>query len=309
MAKGERWGKKFEDTRNWKVYHEELIIRGEFFFDFSFLENWDDELLHMNKNKVGRPYEYPDSLFVWLSPMHNFLDSRKLEGAMQKLSHYIPRLRACDHSTIIERLNKLEQNLDIDKSKKYHTAVDVTGNKLSNRGEYIRHKWKVKRGWIKVSLVIDRFTKELLDVQVSLEDCADYELAKKHLAHLQDVKIEDLAGDGAYYVEEFYKLLQKYGIRPVIKMPKNASPNGFDPMHKAVREMEPLGGYEHWRDKFRYGHRWNIEGYNSSTKRIFGECVRSQKEENCLKEAGRKFTDYERMKKYAQKRVNSLQFS
>ena len=23
-------GKKFEDTRNWKVYHEELIIRGEF---------------------------------------------------------------------------------------------------------------------------------------------------------------------------------------------------------------------------------------------------------------------------------------
>ena len=67
----------------------------------------------------------------------------------------------------------------------------------------------MKRGWIKVSLVIDRFTKELLDVQVSLEDCADYELAKKHLAHLQDVKIEDLAGDGAYYVEEFYKLLPK----------------------------------------------------------------------------------------------------
>ena len=91
----------------------------------------------MNKNKVGRPYEYPDSLFVWLSLMHNFLDSRKLEGAMHKLSHYIPRLRACDHSTIIERLNKLEQNLDIDKSKKYHTAVDVTGNKLSNRGNIL----------------------------------------------------------------------------------------------------------------------------------------------------------------------------
>ena len=308
-TKRERWGKKFEDRRNWKVYHEELIIRGEFFFDFDFLENWDNELFQMNKNKVGRPYEYPDSLFVWLSPMHNFLDSRKLEGAMQKLSYYIPRLRACDHSTIIERLNKLEFTLDIDKSKKYRAAVDVTGNKLSNRGEYIRHKWKVKRGWIKVSLVIDRFTKELLDVQVSLEDCADYELAKKNLANLQDIEIEDLAGDGAYYVEEFYKLLQRHGIRPVIKMPKNASPNGFDPMHKAVREMEQLGGYEHWRDKFKYGHRWNIEGYNSSTKRIFGECVRSQNAKNCLKEAGRKFTDYERMKKYAQKRVNSLQFS
>ena len=134
-TKRERWGKKFEDKRNWKVYHEELIIRGEFFFDFDFLENWDDELIQMNKDKVGRPYEYPDSLFVWLSPMHNFLDSRKLEGAMQKLSHYIPRLRACDHSTIIERLNKLELTLDIDQSKKYRAAVDVTGNKLSNRGD------------------------------------------------------------------------------------------------------------------------------------------------------------------------------
>ena len=307
-TKRERWGNKFEDKRDWKVYHEELIIRGEFFFDFDFLEHWDDELVRMNKNKVGRPYEYPDGLFVWLSPMHNFLDSRKLEGAMQKLSYYIPRLRACDHSTIIERLNKLELTLNIDKSKKYRAAVDVTGNKLSNRGEYIRHKWKVKRGWIKVSLIVDRFTKELLDVQVALEDCADYELAKKHLANLQDIEIEDLAGDGAYYVEEFYKLLEGDGICPVIKMPKNASPNGFDPMHRAVREMEQLGGYGHWRDKFKYGHRWNIEGYNSSTKRIFGECVRSQNEKNCLKEAGRKFTDYERMKKYAQKRVNSLQF-
>lgn len=308
MAKRERWGNKFEDKRNWKVYHEELIIRGEFFFDFDFLENWDDELIQMNKYKVGRPYEYPDSLFVWLSPMHNFLDSRKLEGAMKKLAYYIPRLRACDHSTIIDRLNKLELTVEFDRNKSYRVAVDSTGNKLSNRGEYIRHKWRVQRGWIKVSLVVDRFTKELLDVQVSLEECADYELAKRHLANLQDVNIEDLAGDGAYYVEEFYKLLESNNIRPVIKMPKNASNNGLDPMHKAVREMEQLGGYEHWRDKFKYGHRWNIEGYNSSTKRIFGECVRSQKEENCLKEAGRKFIDYERMKKYAQKRVHSLQF-
>jgi hypothetical protein len=302
-----RWGKKFKDKRNWKVYHEELIIRGEFFFDFNFLDNWDEELSFMNKSKVGRPYEYPDGLFVWLSPMYNFLDSRKLEGAMKKLSHYIPRLQACDHSTIIERLNKLELALDIDKSKKYRVAVDVTGNKLSNRGEYIRHKWKVKRGWIKVSIVIDRFTKELLDVQVALEECADYKLAKKHLANLQDVQIEDLAGDGAYYVEELYNLLEAKGIYPVIKMPKNALNKGLDPMHTAVREMEKLGGYDPWRDKFEYGHRWNIEGYNSSTKRTFGECVRSQKEENCLKEAGRKFINYERMKKYANKRVNSLQ--
>jgi len=303
MVKTKRWGKTFKDKRNWKIYHEELIIRGEFFFDFDFLENWNQELVKMNKSKRGHPFEYPNSLFYWLSPMYSFLDSRKLEGAMRKLSRYIPYLKACDHSTIIARLNNLNLKNDIDKNKTYRTAIDVTGNKLSNRGEYIRHKWKVQRGWIKVSILIDRFTKELLDVEVALEDVSDYKLAKKHLANLQDVKIKDSAMDGAYYVEELYELLKKHGIKPIIKMPKNALNKGLDPMHKSVREMEELGGYEPWRDKFRYGHRWNIEGYNSSTKRTFGECVRMHKEENCLKEAKMKFINYERMKKYAHSKV------
>jgi len=302
-TKRKRWGNPFKDKRNWKIYHEELIIRGEFFFDFDFLENWDPELAEMNKGKVGRPFEYPNSLFHWLSPMYSFLDSRKLEGAMRKLSRFIPKLRACDHSTIIERLNCLELNLDIDKNKTYRTATDVTGAKFGNRGEYIRHKWKVRRGWIKVSIIIDRFTKDLLDVEVALENIKDYQLAKKHFSNLQDVKIEDSAMDGAYYVEELYKILHKKGIQPVIKMPKNAVNKGLDPMHKAVREMEMLGGYEPWRDKFRYGHRWNVEGYNSSTKRTFGECVRMHKEDNCLKEAKMKFINYERMKKYAHCKV------
>lgn len=309
MAKTKRWGKKFKDKRDWKIYHEELITRGEFFIDLNFLENWDNELKDMNKGKIGKPYEYPNSLFVWISPIYTFLDSRKVEGFLRKLSTYIPKLKACDHSTVIERLNKLEQSLDIDKKRSYQVAVDATGNKLSNRGEYIRHKWKIQRGWIKVSIVIDRFTKELLDIELALEECADEALAEKHLANLQDVKIEDFAGDGAYYRDKLYKILNKRRIFPVMKMPKNASNKGLDPMHKAVREMEQLGGYEPWRDKYKYGHRWNIEGYFSSVKRMFGECVRSHKQQQCLDESRRKFLDYERMKKYANKRVNSLKFA
>jgi hypothetical protein len=305
-TKRERWGKKFKDERNWKIYHEELITRGEFFIDLNFLENWDNELKKMNKRKIGKPFEYPNSLFVWISPIYTFLDSRKVEGFLRKLSTYIPKLKACDHSTVVERLNKLEQSVYVDKKKSYRVAVDATGNKLSNRGEYIRHKWKVQRGWIKVSIIIDRFTKELLDIELALEECTDEELAKRHLANLQDVKIEDFAGDGAYYRQELYEILHRKGILPVMKMPKNASNKGIDSMHKAVREMEKMGGYKPWRDKFKYGHRWNIEGYFSSVKRMFGECVRSHKQKQCLDESRRKFLDYERMKMYAHKRVNSF---
>ena len=306
MAKNKRWGKKFLDERDWKVYHEELVTRGEFFIDLNFLENWDVELAEMNKGKVGKPYEYPNSLFFWVSPIAAFLDSRKVEGFLRRLSSYIPKLKACDHSTVIERLNKLELNVCIDKNKTYRVAVDATGNKLSNRGEYIRHKWKVHRGWIKVSIVIDRFTKELLDIELALEDCTDEALAKKHLANMQDVKIEDFTGDGAYYRKDIYELLHKRGITPVIKMPKNASENGLSIMHTSVRKMKKQGGYKPWRDKYKYGHRWNVEGYFSATKRLFGECTRSHKQQQCLNESRRKFLDYERMKKYANKRANSL---
>jgi len=303
-TKQNRWKSKYVDKRNWKIYHEELILQGEFFFDLQFLENWDKELVMMNEGKRGSPYQYPNSLFNWLSPIYSFLSSRKLEGIMNQLEHFIPRLKSCDHSTIIARLNQLDLVPDFDRTKAYRVATDSTGNKLTNRGEYITKKWRVQRDWVKVSIVIDRFTKELLDVEVALDkEASDSKLAKKHLANLQDVKIIDFAADGAYYEEALYKYLKKNNILPVIKMPKNASNKGLDPMHVAVREMERLGGYNPWRDKYGYGHRWNIEGYNSSTKRCFGEVCRMHNKENCFKEAKMKFINNERMKKYAQRKM------
>ena len=303
-TKQNRWKSKYVDKRNWKIYHEELILQGEFFFDLNFLENWDEELFQMNKKKRGSPYLYPNSLFLWLSPIYSFLSSRKLEGVLNQLSKFIPKLKSCDHSTIIERLNRLNIKLDFDRSKSYRIAVDGTGNKLTNRGEYIVKKWRVQRDWVKVSIVIDRFTQELLDVEVSLDkEASDSKLAKKHLKNLQDVIIEDFAADGAYYEEELYSILNNKNIQPVIKMPSNASNKGLDSMHSAVRDMEDLGGYPPWRDKYEYGHRWNVEGYNSSTKRCFGECLRMHNKENCLNEAKMKFINNERMKKYAKQRM------
>lgn len=304
MVEDKTWKrKKTFFARDWKCYHEELLIRGEFFFDLEFLETWDEELATMNYKKRGAPYQYPESLFLWLSPLYNFLDSRKLEGTMRRLQHYIPKLRVCDHSTIVERINQLDIPIELDRTKTYRVGIDGTGNKVTNRGEYIRHKWKVRRGWLKVSVAIDRYTKELLDVEVALDNITDATLAKKHLANLQEIKIIDAAMDGAYYEQELYELLRQKNIFPVIKMPKNARAKGLDPMHTQVRNMRRIGGYEPWRDAYGYNYRWNCEGKNSAVKRCFGECVRSHKQENSFKEAKNKFINYERMKTYAQKRV------
>ncbi len=303
-TKQNRWKSKYVDKRNWKSYHEELILQGEFFFDLEFLENWDKELKYMNQRKKGAPFQYPNSLFIWLSPIYSFLSSRKLEGVLNQLTHFIPKLRSCDHCTIIDRLNKLDLTLNFDRNQSYRVAVDSTGNKLTNRGEYIVKKWKVRRDWVKVSIVIDRFTKELIDVEVALDkEFSDADLAKKHLDNLHDIKIEDFSADGAYYQNELYDILKEKNIQPVIKMPKNAK-SGFGSMHSQVRKMRELGGYGPWKDKYGYGHRWNVEGYNSSTKRCFGECLRMHNKENCLKEAKMKFINNERMVKYAKNNIS-----
>ena len=54
-----RWGKTYKDKRNWKEYNEELVIRGKFFFDFDFVDQWDSELEKMNLGKRGSQFLFP----------------------------------------------------------------------------------------------------------------------------------------------------------------------------------------------------------------------------------------------------------
>ena len=62
-----RWGKPYRDMRNWKEYNEELVIRGKFFFDLDFADQWDSELNAMNKGKRGSPYLFPESFMQFMN--------------------------------------------------------------------------------------------------------------------------------------------------------------------------------------------------------------------------------------------------
>ena len=60
------WGKKFRDRRYWKKYNEQLVIRGEFYLDLSFMDEWHRELETANESKKGRQFKFPESLMKWL---------------------------------------------------------------------------------------------------------------------------------------------------------------------------------------------------------------------------------------------------
>jgi len=125
--------------RNWKTYNQQLIKRGEFYLNPKFLSTWNEEITQINDEKVGQPYLYPPSLIEFLAVLHakNF-DYRALQGMMKALSDNNKfQFPIISYTQICRRVNRLnvsfetfEENLVV--------AIDGSGEKVSNRGEWIR---------------------------------------------------------------------------------------------------------------------------------------------------------------------------
>src|SRR6185503_17546017 len=152
--------KKPKRKINWSEYNESLVRRGEMLFDSGFLQNWRAELKKMNKGKEGANYHYPNSLILLLATVHAYLlPYRQLEGFLRTMSKHIKKLKEMvpDFTTIWWwRVVKIKINLDPKINLERNDiiiAVDSTGIKVTNRGQWILDKWKKKRkrkGFIKI---------------------------------------------------------------------------------------------------------------------------------------------------------------
>ena len=132
-----------------------------------------------NKNKVSAPFQYAESLFAALAAVKSMtgLPYRHLQGML------IETLGDCDapcYTTIYRRLQalKVKRNGSVftvtgGGTVPVRLAVDSTGLKQHNRGEWIRHKWKVRRGFVKLHVMVDVDTKKILAVQVTDDRTGD----------------------------------------------------------------------------------------------------------------------------------------
>jgi hypothetical protein len=78
---------------------------------------------------------------------------RQMAGFTRKLAECIPSLRAADYTTLFRRINRLDLALTVVPellTEDVIVAVDSTGIKVTNRGEGMWEKGKVRRSWIKV---------------------------------------------------------------------------------------------------------------------------------------------------------------
>jgi Transposase DDE domain len=288
--------------RNWQEYNETLVKRGEMYLTFNFLKSWEMDLEKLNRDKLGRRYSYPWSFIELLMMIHVIfhLPYRQLEGFLRKLSELIPGIKPTDYTNIWRRGTKLKLNISDTISTSDESvviAVDSTGIKVTNRGEWMREKWRVHRGWIKVHLAVNVKTKEIVGIEVTDERVSDgsrfNSLIDQSKENLSGRKIEVVLGDGAFDRKEIFDHLQQAGIQPVIKTRSNANTKarGSSARAKAVREIKNLG-YSLWKQKYNYGRRCAVESVFSAVKRISGEYVAATKTENMMQEAILKFSFY-----------------
>lgn len=282
--------------RNWKEYNDKLVRRGELYISLDFLKGWDRELDEMNRNKIGRPFIYPENFMYFLAFIHiAFLPFRQIEGFLRKLSEFIPKIKSADYSTICKRLKRLDVNLPENLGGDIVVAVDSSGMKVTNRGEWIRNKWKIRKGWIKVHIAVDVKTKKLLALEVTDERVSDGKMLKPLMEQVKEKggRVNRVYGDGGYDSKENFNYLAENGIESVIKIRNNSSTKsrGSPSRAKRVREYRKLG-YERWRDRYRYGYRWSAESFFSGVKRVFGETCRSKSKDALFQEVKMKFIFY-----------------
>lgn len=282
---------KYKRKVNWKEYNESLVRRGEVLFDTVFLSNWRAELREMNKGKEGAKYCYPNSLIWLLATVHVYLfPYRQMEGFLRVISVHMKELKEVpDFTTMWWRVSRIHVELDpsINLDEEVTIAVDSTGIKVANRGEWIRHKWKSRRGFIKIHIAVDIRSKQIISMKVTREDVGDGRILKSLVRDTTiavQTNIKRVLADGAYDSRANFRFLHDNKIDPAIKVRKNSSIKGMGCYPRKMAALQQLSDLGKWERSVSYGHRWIAESVFSSIKRTFGDYVRSMRWKNIVNE-------------------------
>ncbi len=276
--------------RDWKQINEALVKRGELLLDLDFVKGWENELQSMNKSKEGARFCYPDSFIRLLLFMYVYLHLpyRQLEGFTKALARYVKGLKPPDHSSIQWRAENLPVKLDktlVDSNEDLVIALDASGIKVANRGDWIRHKWKVRRGYLKIHIAVDVKKKTILALKVTDEKVGDGQMLQPLVEEASKKgKITKTLGDGGYDSKSNFRYLNARKIEPVIKVRKNASSKAGGCMPRKLVAQEYLRDPEAWKRNHGYGQRWMAETVFSSYKRTFGEHVSAKNMTNMAAE-------------------------
>ena len=279
---------------NWPSYNQSLVRRGEILLGFDVIDNWDTELKEMNKDKIGEPFHYPNTFLLLLgyAKVYFHLPYRQTEGIAQ--GHAKGKVPSIPHyTTISRRINRLNikvEDVITEGSKDNYIiiAIDSTGIKITNRGQWIRDKWNIKKGYLKIHIAVNVKSKKIISMNVTNEHVHDSKVLPKLFEDVKNSKNITVVGkvfaDGAYDSNAVFECLADNGILPCIKVRRNTRVKKANNIFRNLSVISQKNDLQIWKDSVSYGKRWIAETVFSSIKRIFGEYVYSVKFENMVKE-------------------------
>ena len=132
----------------------------------------------------GAQYHYPDSFIQLLDYMRVYfhLPYRQAEGVvMAHAGNKVPSIP--NYSTI----NRCVNTQDITINERHEAGndddiiitLDSTGIKVASRGEWMRHKWHARRGYLKIHVAVNIENKKIISLEVTSEEVHDGKMLKK----------------------------------------------------------------------------------------------------------------------------------
>ena len=297
-----------------------------------------EELRKANHKKNGRPFRYPEST-IMMAAMIRYLCKLSLRAAEGLAVAALGAGDAPDHTTLHRRIKKVKVSLSdgiataASGGSVLRVIPDGTGMEPATRSEWLRHKHKTRRGFIRFTLLVNQDTQEILAYTVTDEREGEARQFKGLLDQgLKNAGVDTdgrrgavkrggpplprigVGSDGGSGTRENFSECKRLGVEPLIRVnvTSNARAGGAGRSRPAAvldqlaggagpRELAGMARGEReenrarWKKRVNYGARWIVEIVISSFKRRFGSAVQPVSMENTAVEMGHKVMIHNRM--------------
>jgi hypothetical protein len=144
-------------------------------------------------------------------------------------------------------------------------GLDSTGIKVANRGEWMRHKWHVRRGYLKIHVAVNIKNKKIISLEITSE-VRDGNMLKKLVDHASENNnnVKVALADGMYDSNKNFRYLSRNHIKPGIKTRSNSKVTATNCHARNMSVTRQQTNLKRWKHSVSYGQRWIAETVFSS---------------------------------------------
>ena len=222
----------------WHKYNEKLINRGRIrvygiavcmsiVMDARIARRLEKECREMNRGKTGRGFRYPEQLIEVMMYLYEYIGTpyRQTQGLAESM---FGKGNVPSYSTIFRRMSKLDRELcPVRHIGDMTIAVDSTGIKITDRGDWMRHKHgTIRKGHIKMHMAAATGTNLITAVSITDEHSHDSgQLVRLAEDSMRIGSVKKILADGAYDTARIFEYARQNGIKLGVPVRKNSRPD------------------------------------------------------------------------------------